>query len=50
MGAMANRIFGKNNKLEHGKIVVTKNETNHEAQPSDGLTSQMDFTSIKKAQ
>lgn len=50
IAAMALRLFGKDNKLEHGKIIVTKNEMNQEAEPSNGLVSQMDFVSARKAQ
>lgn len=50
MAAMALRLFGKENKLEHGKILVTNNEMNQEAEPSDALVSQMDFVSAKRAQ
>lgn len=50
MAAMAIRLFGKDNKLEHGKIMVTKNEMNQEAEPSDALVSQMDFVTAKRAQ
>lgn len=50
IAAMALRLFGKDNKLEHGKIIVTKNEMNQEAEPSNGLVSQMDFVSAKKLQ
>jgi hypothetical protein len=50
MAAMALRLFGKDSKLEHGKILVTKNEMNQEAEPADGLVSQMDFVSAKRGQ
>lgn len=49
IGAMALRIFGKDNKLEHGKILVTQNETNQDPRPEDALVSQMDFVTLKKA-
>jgi hypothetical protein len=50
MAAMALRLFGKESKLEHGKIMVTQNEMNQEAEPKDALVSQMDFVSAKRAQ
>ncbi|MDI9318983.1 MAG: hypothetical protein QM530_00780 [Phycisphaerales bacterium] len=50
LASMALRLFGKDSKLEHGKIIVTQNETNQEAEPRDGLVSQMDFLSVRKAQ
>lgn len=50
MGAMALRIFGKDNKLEHGKILVTQNEANQEPSPANALVSQMDFVTLKRAQ
>lgn len=43
MTAMAMRIFGEKNKLEQGKLLVTKNEMNQDAQPADALVSTMDF-------
>lgn len=48
LAQMANRLFGKDNKLEHGKIMVTANEMNNEPQPADALVSQMDFVTIKR--
>ncbi len=50
IGAMAIRLFGKDNKLEHGKILVTQNEANQEAAPANALVSQMDFVTLKRAQ
>jgi hypothetical protein len=50
MGAMALRLFGKDNKLEHGKILVTSNEANQEPTPADALVSQIDFVTLKRAQ
>ena len=50
MGAMAIRLFGKDNKLEHGKILVTQNEMNQEPSPAGALVSQMDFVTLKKEQ
>ncbi len=50
MGAMALRLFGKDNKLEHGKILVTSNEANQEPAPADALVSQIDFVTLKRAQ
>lgn len=43
MTAMATRLFGKDSKLEHGKMMVTKNEMNQEPEPADALVSQMTF-------
>lgn len=43
MSEMAGRIFGKENKLEHGKIMVTKNEMNQEAEPADALVNTMNL-------
>lgn len=50
MGAMAIRLFGKDNKLEHGKILVTQNEANQDPAPANALVSQMDFVTLKRAQ
>ena len=50
IGAMALRIFGKDSKLEHGKILVTQNEANQEPTPPNALVSQIDFVSAKRAQ
>ncbi|MFA6149817.1 MAG: hypothetical protein WC716_00765 [Chitinophagaceae bacterium] len=50
IGAMALRIFGKDNKLEHGKILVTQNEANQDPAPANALVSQMDFVTLKRAQ
>lgn len=46
MGAMAQRIFGGKGKLEHGKMLVTRNEMNQDAEPADALVSEM---TLKKA-
>lgn len=43
MGAMAQRIFGEKGKLEHGKMLVTRNEMNQDAEPADALVSEMTF-------
>jgi hypothetical protein len=43
MTAMAIRLFGKDSKLEHGKMMVTKNEMNQEPEPADALVSPMTF-------
>lgn len=44
MTAMATRLFGKDCKLKHGKMLVTKNELNQEAEPADALVSPMTFS------
>jgi hypothetical protein len=36
--------------LEHGKILVTDNETNQEPSPANALVSQIDFVTLKRAQ
>jgi hypothetical protein len=43
MASMALRIFGDKSKLEHGKMLVTRNEMNQDAEPTDALVSDMAF-------
>lgn len=50
IGGMAMRIFGKDNKLEHGTILVTANEANQEPRPAGALVSQMDFVTLKNGE
>lgn len=41
LGALARRIFGKDSKLEKARLIVTANETNQQAEPADGLSTEI---------
>ncbi|GAA4452702.1 hypothetical protein [Rurimicrobium arvi] len=41
--AMALRIFGKEAHLHSGRVLVTRNETNQEAEPKNALMEPMNF-------
>lgn len=48
LAAMAMRIFGKNNKIETGRIIVTANETNQDPEPADGISTDMDIKAARE--
>ena len=43
------RIYGKDNYLEKGKLVVTKDVHNTSETPADGIAMPMNFAEMKKA-
>ena len=49
IGHMALRIFGKDNFLEKGKLVISKDQKNKKIDPPDGITIPIDIEGMKKA-
>jgi hypothetical protein len=49
MGLMALRMFGKDNQLEKGSLVVTKDIKNSVENPTDGITVAINIDSLRKA-
>lgn len=49
LGKMILRIYGKNNLLEDGNLVVTKNVRNQSETPEDGISTPIPFAELKKA-
>lgn len=50
LAKMILRIYGPNNELEKGTLVVTKDIHNKGEQPKDGITIPIDFAALKKAE
>lgn len=49
LGKMVLRIYGKDNYLEKGKLIVTKDVHNTSETPADGISLPIDFAGLKKA-
>jgi hypothetical protein len=49
LGQMALRIFGKQSRLEKGKLIVTQDERNDKAEPVDGIVTAINIDSLRKA-
>jgi len=49
IGAMALRIFGKDNYLKTGKLVITQDTHNTANDPADGIITDMKIDSLKAA-
>lgn len=49
LGKMVLRIYGKDNYLEKGNLIVTKDIHNTSETPADGITMPIDFAGLKKA-
>ena len=49
LGKMILRIYGKDNYLEKGNLIVTKDIHNTVDAPADGITTPIDFAAMKKA-
>lgn len=50
LGRMILRIYGKNNYLSKGKLIVTKDINNTSDAPADGITLPVDFERLKKGE
>ena len=48
IGRMAIFIFGKDNYLHDGKLIITKDLKNHSGEPADGIAVPIDITGLKK--
>jgi len=48
LGEMILRIYGKDNYLEKGALIVTKDVQNQSETPTDGISTPIDFVSLKK--
>ena len=48
LGKMVLRIYGKENYLEKGNLIVTKDIHNTSESPVDGINTPIDFTALKK--
>ncbi|MFI5196259.1 MAG: hypothetical protein ACHQD8_04150 [Chitinophagales bacterium] len=48
LGKMILRIYGKDNYLEKGNLIVTKDIHNTSETPEDGINTPIDFTELKK--
>ncbi len=46
---MVLRIYGPNNYLEKGNLIITANIRNEDEAPADGIKIPMDFAGMKKA-
>ena len=46
---MVLRIYGPNNYLEKGKLIITADIKNEAEAPADGITLPLDFAAMKKA-
>jgi uncharacterized lipoprotein len=43
LGAMTRRIFGKESRLQKAKLIVTADEKNQQAEPADGIVTEIDL-------
>jgi hypothetical protein len=50
LGKMILRIYGPNNYLEKGTLIVTKDVQNNSEAPADGISIPIDFEGLKKAE
>ena len=48
LGKMILRIYGKDNHLDKGMLVVTNDLYNTSDEPKDGIVTPMDFSELKK--
>lgn len=48
VGTMVLRIYGKENQLRKGQLIVTKDARNESWEPADGILTPIDFESLKK--
>jgi hypothetical protein len=48
VGKLVLRIYGKDNYLEKGSLIVTKDIRNESENPADGIQLPIDFTGLKK--
>ena len=48
LGRMILRIFGKNNYLEKGNLIITADIRNTSETPPDGISIPIDFSALKK--
>ena len=49
LGAMTLRLFGKDNGISKEKLIITPNEMNDQAEPTDGVITALDMDSLQKA-
>lgn len=49
LGAMALRVLGPESGIDKGKLIVTPNETNQEAEPKDGIVTPIDIVALRHA-
>lgn len=48
VGKMVLRIYGKDNYLKKGSLIVTKDNRNTSDNPADGISTPIDFEALKK--
>jgi|GEM_PF-1137544 len=48
VGMMALRLFGKDNQLEKGRLIITKDAKNSTENPTDGIVEKINIDSLKK--
>lgn len=49
VGRMVERIYGKDNMLQKGNLIVTSDIRNESENPKDGIQIPIDFSALKKA-
>jgi hypothetical protein len=48
VGRMALRIFGPENRISAGKVIITPNEDNDKPDPADGTSASLSIETLKK--